>query len=83
MLDLALNLLQRLYQNAKFFYNFLADSEELGHLKENNEDTEDLFSMKVEEIKTFIHNVRKNMGQIQHYQSLIGAQKSKVEFSST
>ena len=54
------------------------DSEELKHLEENNEDTEDLFDMKMEDIKTFIHNVRLNIGKIQHIQSVLAAQKSKV-----
>ena len=36
----------------------------------------------MEDIKTFIHNVRLNIGKIQHIQSVLAAQKSKVSLES-
>lgn len=53
------------------------DSEEWERIKSNNEDTEELFNMKVEEIKTSVHDVRINVGKIRHFQFMLGAQMSK------
>jgi len=53
------------------------DSNEMEALKANNEDTEDLFNMKIEEIKTFVHDIRKNIDKIRHFQSMQGAHMSK------
>merc|ERR1719317_1480844 len=48
-----------------------------GKLKANNEDTEEMFNMKMEEIKTSVHDVRINVGKIRHFQFMLGAQMSK------
>ena len=34
--------------------------------------------MKMEEIKTSVHDVRINVGKIRHFQFMLGAQMSKV-----
>jgi len=53
------------------------DSEEWEAIKANNEDTEEMFNMKMEEIKTSVHDVRINVGKIRHFQFMLGAQMSK------
>jgi len=53
------------------------DSEEWDAIKANNEDTEKLFEMKMEDIKTSVHDVRINVGKIRHFQFMSGAQMSK------
>jgi len=53
------------------------DSEEWENIKLNNEDTEKLFEMKMEEIKTSVHDVRINVGKTRHFQFMLGAQMSK------
>jgi len=53
------------------------DSEEWDAIKANNEDTEQMFEMKMDEIKTSVHDVRINVGKIRHFQFMLGAQMSK------
>lgn len=53
------------------------DSEEWDAIKANNEDTEKIFEMKMDEIKTSVHDVRINVGKIRHFQFMLGAQMSK------
>jgi len=53
------------------------DSEEWDAIKGNNEDTEKIFDMKMEEIQTKIHDVRINVNKIRHNQFMLGAQMSK------
>ena len=56
----------------------ISDSEEWDAIKANNEDTEKMFEMKMDEIKTSVHDVRINVGKIRHFQFMLGAQMSKV-----
>ena len=56
----------------------ISDSEEWDAIKANNEDTEKIFEMKMDEIKTSVHDVRINVGKIRHFQFMLGAQMSKV-----
>ena len=65
----------------KYAYNFkiLLDSEEWENIKGNNEDTLELFNMKMEDIKTSVHDVRININKIRHSQYMLGAQMSKVK----
>ena len=58
----------------------LIDSEEWDAIKGNNEDTEKIFDMKMEEIQTKIHDVRINVNKIRHNQFMLGAQMSKVKY---
>jgi len=53
------------------------DEEAWEEAKENNEDTENLFDMKIEEIKSSVHDVRINVGKMRHFQFMISAQMSK------
>jgi len=53
------------------------DSEEWENIKGNNEDTLELFNMKMEDIKTSVHDVRININKIRHSQYMLGAQMSK------
>lgn len=53
------------------------DAEDWETLKENNEDTQTLFDMKMEDIKTSVHDVRIHIGKIRHYQFMVGAHMSK------
>eukprot|EP00092_Neocalanus_flemingeri_P004580 GFUD01004931.1.p1 GENE.GFUD01004931.1~~GFUD01004931.1.p1 ORF type:complete len:245 (+),score=48.80 GFUD01004931.1:259-993(+) len=53
------------------------DSEEWENIKKNNEDTESMFEMKIDEIKTSVHDVRINVGKMRHFQFMLGAQMSK------
>merc|ERR1719318_1048467 len=55
------------------------DSEEWDAIKANNEDTEQMFEMKMDEIKTSVHDVRINVGKIRHFQFMLGAQMSKAQ----
>merc|ERR1719315_241281 len=46
-------------------------------IKENNEDTQSLYDMKMEDIKSSVHDVRINVGKMRHFQFMLGAQMSK------
>ena len=61
------------------FWHLLVDSEEWENIKANNEDTEKMFEMKMDEIKTSVHGVRINVGKMRHFQFMLGAQMSKVQ----
>ena len=43
-----------------------------------NEDTESLFDVKVDDVKTFLHNIRVSLGKIRHFQLMLGADYSSV-----
>lgn len=58
-------------------YDDYMDSEELEEAKKRNEDTESLFEMKVEDIKTAISTVRIKVGKMRHFQWMLGAFMSK------
>merc|ERR1712098_107935 len=56
---------------------YMMDEEDWEEARQNNEDTEGLFDMKMEEIKTSVHDVRINIGKMRHFQFMISAQMSK------
>lgn len=58
-------------------YDDYIDSEELEEARKRNEDTESLFEMKVEDIKTAIQSVRVKIGKMRHFQWMLGAFMSK------
>ena len=43
-----------------------------------NEDTESMFDMTLQDIRTFISTTRLNLGKIRHFQFMQGADASKV-----
>lgn len=53
------------------------DADDWDKMKENNEDTMSLFEMKIEDIKTAIHDVRINVGKMRHFQFMRGGAMSK------
>ena len=57
------------------------DDEDWEQIKKNNEDTEGLFDMKMEDIKKSVHDTRLNVGKIRHFQFMLGAQMSKVRIA--
>jgi len=57
--------------------DYLMDDDAWEEAKQNNEDTENLFDMKIEEIKSSVHDVRINVGKMRHFQFMISAQMSK------
>ena len=56
---------------------YLTDADDWDKMKENNEDTMSLFEMKIEDIKTAIHDVRINVGKMRHFQFMRGGAMSK------
>ena len=54
------------------------DADDWESIRGNNEDTESLFSMKVEEIKSSVHMVRLNINKIRHFFFMHAGQMSKV-----
>ena len=58
------------------------DADDWESIRGNNEDTESLFSMKVEEIKSSVHMVRLNINKIRHFFFMHAGQMSKVDFDS-
>lgn len=58
-------------------YDDYIDSEEMEEMRGRNEDTEKMFEMKVEDIKTSIHQVRTKVGKMRHFQWMLGAFMSK------
>ena len=54
------------------------DADEWEDIKSHNEDTEGLFNMGVEEIKTSIHVVRLNINKMRHFFYMNAAHMSKV-----
>lgn len=58
-------------------YDDYMDSDELEEARKRNEDTESLFEMKVEDIKTAISTVRIKVGKMRHFQWMLGAFMSK------
>jgi len=60
-----------------YFDDDYMDDEDWENVRANNEDTESLFDMKMEEIKGSVHDVRINMGKMRHFQFMISAQMSK------
>ena len=55
------------------------DADDWESIRGNNEDTESLFSMKVEEIKSSVHMVRLNINKIRHFFFMHAGQMSKVD----
>jgi len=53
------------------------DDEDWDKLKANNEDTQTLFDMKIEDVKTSVHDVRINVGKMRHFQFLRSTGMSK------
>jgi len=53
------------------------DADDWESIRGNNEDTESLFSMKVEEIKSSVHMVRLNINKIRHFFFMHAGQMSK------
>lgn len=53
------------------------DAEDWDKMKENNEDTQSLFDMKIEDVKTAVHDVRINVGKMRHFQFVRGGSMSK------
>jgi len=53
------------------------EDEDWEEVRANNEDTESLFEMKMEDIKKSVHDVRISVGKMRHYQFMVGAQMSK------
>lgn len=58
------------------------DADDWESIRGNNEDTESLFSMKVEEIKSSVHMVRLNINKIRHFFFMHAGQMSKVDSQS-
>ena len=54
------------------------DTEEWDRMKELNEDTESLFEMKVEDIKTSMHSIRLRINKIRHFFFMHSGSMSKV-----
>ena len=59
------------------------DADDWESIRGNNEDTESLFSMKVEEIKSSVHMVRLNINKIRHFFFMHAGQMSKVDSGQT
>ena len=55
------------------------DADDWESIRGNNEDTESLFSMKVEEIKSSVHMVRLNINKIRHFFFMHSGSMSKVK----
>jgi len=53
------------------------DPEDWDKMVDNNEDTQSLFEIKVEDIKTAIHDVRMKVGKMRHFQFMKGGSMSK------
>merc|ERR1712226_285717 len=53
------------------------DPEDWDNMVKENEDTESLFELKVEDIKTSIHAVRMKVGKMRHFQFMRGGSMSK------
>merc|ERR1719222_939231 len=53
------------------------DPEDWDKMVENNEDTQSLFEIKVEDMKTAIHDVRMKVGKMRHFQFMRGGSMSK------
>ena len=55
----------------------LLDPEDWDNMVKENEDTETLFELKVDDIKTSIHAVRMKVGKMRHFQFMRGGSMSK------
>lgn len=53
------------------------DDDDWDKIRENDEDTVTVYEMKVEDIKTKVHDVRIHLGKMRHFQFMLGAQSSK------
>lgn len=58
------------------YYDDYIEDDDWKEMVGRNEDTESLFDVKVDDVKTFLHNIRVSLGKIRHFQLMLGADYS-------